>query len=284
MVSPAWSDLMDTRELNFILKLLGCPDYRASIADVKPSMRTKSGDRDSICRRLCDRGLIDCEEEIVSLHIAPPGKALLKLNTTNLPIGKAELKVLHACAESSISPSDTGLKPEERQGAMRSLVERGLAVAEKTRIAEVWITECGLAYLRDEYAPSGSALAISLDLLTNYLRFLRKSVAPAAETPETTKPLLPVFTDKPSLDEIWQRIADLDRQLGTDNYLPIYHLRQQLQPPLSREEFDRALYQLQRDDKIELSSLQEAIHYTSEQIDAGIPQQIGGPLFFIIRN
>ncbi|MGB7059636.1 MAG: hypothetical protein WBD58_18175, partial [Geitlerinemataceae cyanobacterium] len=69
-----------------------------------------------------------------------------------------------------------------------------------------------------------------------------------------------------------------------DNYLPIYHLRQQLQPPLSREELDRSLYQLQRDDTIELSSLQEAIHYTSEQIDAGIPQQIGGPLFFIIRN
>jgi hypothetical protein len=275
---------MDTRELNFILKLLGCPNYRASIADVKPSIRTKSGDRDSICRRLCDRGLLDCEEEIVLLKIAPPGKALLKLNTTNLPISKAELKVLHACAESSIAPSDTGLKPEERQGAMRSLVERGLAVAEKTRIADVWITERGLAYLHDEYAPSGAALAISLDLLTNYLRFLRKSFSHSPAPATTPTPQLSTLTDKPSLDEILQLIADLDRQLGTDNYLPIYHLRQQLQPPMSREELDRSLYQLQRDDKIELSSLQEAIHYTSEQIESGIPQQIGGPLFFIIRN
>lgn len=275
---------MDTRELNFVLKLLGCPNYRAAIADVKPSMRTKSGDRDSICRRLCDRGLLDCEEEIVLLKIAPPGKALLKLNTTNLPISKAELKVLHACAELSIAPSDTGLKPEERQNAMRGLVERGLAVAEKTRIADVWITEDGLAYLRDEYAPSGAALAVSLDLLTNYLRFLRKSFSHSPAPSATPTPQLHALTEKPSLDKILQLIADLDRQLGTDNYLPIYYLRQQLQPPLSREEVDQSLYQLQRDDKIELSSLQEAIHYTSEQIESGIPQQIGGPLFFIIRN
>lgn len=275
---------MDTQEFNFVLKLLGCANYRAPIAEVKPSMRTKSADRDRICRRLCDRGLLDCEEEIVLLKIAPPGKALLKLNTTNLPISKAELKVLNACAESSIAPSETGLKPEERQDAMRSLVERGLAIIEKTRIADVWITEEGLTYLRDEYAPSGAALAVSLDLLTNYLRFLRKSV-PHSPTPSATPtPQLTAFTDKPSLDEIVQTIGMLDRLLGTDNYLPIYHLRQQLQPPLSREELDRSLYQLQRDDTIELSSLQEAIHYTSEQIDAGIPQQIGGPLFFIIRN
>lgn len=275
---------METRELNFVLKLLGCPNYRASIADVKPSMRTKSGDRDSICRRLCDRGLLDCEEEIVLLKIAPPGKALLKLNTTNLPISKAELKVLHACAESSIAPSDTGLKPEERQSSMRGLVERGLAVPEKTRIADVWITERGLTYLHDEYAPSGAALAVSLDSLTNYLRFLRKSFSHPPTPSATPTPQVSAFTDKPSLDEILQMIQTLDRQLGTDNYLPIYHLRQQLQPPMSREELDRSLYQLQRDDKIELSSLQEAIHYTSEQIDAGIPQQIGGPLFFIIWN
>ena len=77
-------------------------------------------------------------------------------------------------------------------------------------------------------------------------------------------------------------IQNLDRELATDNYLPIFYLRQKLQPPLSREEVDQALYRLQRNDKIELSSLQEAIAYTPEQIEAGIPQDIGGPLFFII--
>lgn len=75
-----------------------------------------------------------------------------------------------------------------------------------------------------------------------------------------------------------QIIRDLDRQLGTDNYLPIFHLRQKFQPPLSREQLDQLLYRLQRNDRIDLSSLQEVSAYTPEQIDAGIPQDIGGPL------
>lgn len=37
-------------------------------------------------------------------------------------------------------------------------------------------------------------------------------------------------------------------------------------------------------EKIELSSLQHVTTYTPEQIDAGIPQDISGPLFFIVVN
>ncbi|MDY6936642.1 MAG: hypothetical protein SWY16_03160 [Cyanobacteriota bacterium] len=277
---------METRELNFVLKLLGCPDYRAPIWDVKPSMRTKSSERDRICRQLRDRGWVDCFEEIVTLEIAPPGAALLKLDTSRLPISAAELKVLNACAESAIPPSETGLEAEARQEVIRGLIDRGLVCAKKTKIAEVWLTDRGLEYLRDEYTPSGSALAISLDLLANYLRFLRKSPAPEAEvaaaisTP-TLSPL--VAADKPNDEAVLDLIRHLDGQLGTDNYLPIFYLREKLQPPLTREELDSVLYRLQRYDKIELSSLQEAINYTAEQIDTGIPQDIGGPLFFIIQ-
>jgi hypothetical protein len=72
--------------------------------------------------------------------------------------------------------------------------------------------------------------------------------------------------------------------LGTDNYLPIFHLRQKLQPPLSREDLDQALYRLEKSNQLELSSLQEVSAYTPEQIDTGIPQDVGGPLFFIIVN
>jgi hypothetical protein len=287
---------MDTRELNFVLKLLGYPGYRAAIAEVKPNIRTKSTDRDAICRQLCDRGLLDCTEEILSIKISPAGKALLKLDTTNLPVSKAELKVLHACVQASIPPSETGLKPKERHAVIAGLVDRGLAIAEKMRVDEVWITEQGLNYLRDEYTPSGSALAISLDLLTNYLRFMRKSrgltVSEFTQSeftgsePMTAPPAIVAATSPATTltaADVLQTIQDLDRQLATDNYLPIYHLRQLLQPPMSRQELDRALYQLQREDKIELSSLQEAINYTPEQIDAGMAQEIGGPLFFIMQ-
>ncbi|PSO60788.1 MAG: transcription factor RcaD, partial [Cyanobacteria bacterium QH_2_48_84] len=55
-----------------------------------------------------------------------------------------------------------------------------------------------------------------------------------------------------------------------------------LQPPLSREDLDWALYRLEKNNQIELSALQETMQYTTEQIQAGIPQDVGGSLFFIV--
>jgi len=69
--------------------------------------------------------------------------------------------------------------------------------------------------------------------------------------------------------------------LNTDNFLPIFHLREKLQPPLSREALDQMLYELQGEDLIELSTLQDVSNYSEEQIAAGIPQNIGGALFYI---
>ncbi|MFH7029886.1 MAG: transcription factor RcaD, partial [Heteroscytonema crispum UTEX LB 1556] len=148
-----------------------------------------------------------------------------------------------------IPPSKiTSPKAAERDAILKTLSDRGLIEAEmkiKKAKAEVWLTERGIEYLRDEYSPKGAAL---------------------------------------SDEEILQTIRMLDRELGTDNYLPIFHLRQKLQPPLSRDELDRLLYRLQGNDQIELSSLQEANAYTPEQVDAGITQNIGGSLFFISVN
>jgi hypothetical protein len=82
-------------------------------------------------------------------------------------------------------------------------------------------------------------------------------------------------------EEILQTIQKLDRELGTDNYLPIFHVRQKLQPGLSREDLDQTLYRLQRNDQIELRALVHAQDYTQEQVNAGISQRSGSPLFFI---
>ena len=70
--------------------------------------------------------------------------------------------------------------------------------------------------------------------------------------------------------------------MNTNNYLPIFYLREKLQPFLSREELDLALYRLQRKNKLELSSIVESSKYTREQLKAGIPQNVGGCLFFLI--
>jgi predicted transcriptional regulator len=282
---------METIELKFLLKLLGCPNYRSSLS--AGSFKDFKG-KDKICRDLGDRGLVDFSREIAAIKILPAGRARLKMNTEQLPLTDKELKVLEKISKSSgkIVPSKitvSSVKAAEREAILESLDERGLIEVEKQlkkAKAEVWLTERGQDYLRDDYTAKGSNPVLSLDLLTNYLRFLRKSLhvqrdvhQEPLQTPTAVAP-----KSKQSDEEILQTIRHLDKELGTENYLPIFHLRQKLQPPLSREQLDQALYRLQRNDQIELSSLQEAIAYTPEQIDAGIPQDVGGPLFFIAVN
>ena len=285
---------MDTIDLKFILKLLGFADYRTPLSKIQPNNKTKASEREKICRTLCDRGWVECSHEITKLKIAPPGKALLKLDPSELPVTEQEFKVLRSCEKEKITPGKTNIPAAQRQAVIQSLVDRGLIEVE-TKIKEVWLSARGQEYLRDEYNPKGNQPALSLDMLNNYIRFLRKSLSVetlpsnphngvSSSVQNGVSPQVRVSDSQPSDKEILQIIRDLDQQMGTENYLPIFHLRQKLQPPLSRNELDQMLYRLQRQDEIELSSLVEAIHYTSEEINAGIPQDVGGPLFFIVAN
>ena len=272
--------------MKFVLKLLGEANYRAPLSKIQPNNKTKASEREKICRTLCDRGWVECSHKVTKLKIAPPGKALLKLDPAELPVSDQEIKVLRAAVE-KITPGKTNVPATERQAVIQSLADRGLIEVE-TKIKEVWLCDRGREYLRNDYSPKGSQSVISLDMLNNYCRFLRKSLS--VEILHSTSfqngfsPQAPQFESKPSDEEILQTIQDLDSQLGTENYLPIFHLRQKLEPLLLRKQLDEALYRLQRQDKIELSSLVEAIHYTPEQINAGIPQDVGGSLFFIVVN
>lgn len=277
---------MESTELKFLLKLLDCTGYRTPLSQIKLNNKTPVSERNKVCHNLRDRGLVACTDEVINLKIAPPGKTLLKLGVAELPVTPDELKVLKKSAKAKITPGLTNIPPANRGAVIQSLAGRGLIQVE-TKVNEVWLTEQGQEYLRNEYEPSGSA-TISLNLLNNYLRFFRKSIHAKLDGFAPQKLLL---TDsgnsplsKPGDEEILQVIRDLDHELGTENYLPIFHLRQKLQPPLTRDELDQALYYLQRNDQIELSSLQEAVAYTPEQIEAGIPQEIGGPLFFVAVN
>lgn len=269
---------MDTVELKFLLKLLGFADYRAPLSKITPNSKTSAANRERICRKLRDRELVDCSKEVTKLKIAPPGKALLKLDPAELPVTNQELKVLRASEREKISPGKTGIPSEERQGIIQKLADRGLIELE-TKIKEVWLTKRGQEYLRVEYTCKGSNPTISLDLLANYLCFLRKSLP---VQPDIVLPPV-VLTTKPSEEEILQIIRDLDQELGTENYLPIFHLRQKLQS-LSKEELDQSLYNLERVDQIELSTLAEPRDYTPVQVDAGIAQASGSSLFFITVN
>ncbi|MEB3358823.1 MAG: hypothetical protein VKK04_19000 [Synechococcales bacterium] len=272
---------MDISELKFLLTLLGYPDYRAPLSKIRPTENPTV--RNRAFRQLCDRGHINCLEEIVRFKIAPPGKALLKIEAAQLPISDVELAVLEACAQDTVTPAQAlkRMAATQRQEILQALAERGLIQTE-TAVKEVWLTSQGQTFLQHEYKPQGNG-TISLSQLSHYLAFLRQAHA-AEQHPDGTS--LPPHlrwrsSAKPSDDQLLQTICSLDHELGTDNYLPLFYLRQAMQPPLSRDELDQALYRLQRQDRIELSSLQEAIAYTQEQINAGIAQDIGGPLFFL---
>jgi hypothetical protein len=261
---------MNTDELKFLLKLLGFIHYRTSFSAFS-SIKGK----DKILENLGDRQLVDYTREIATVKILPAGQALLTLDHSELPITDKELKVLEKISKAGekIAPSKiTSPKAAERNAILETLIGRGLIEDEKKKAktkVEVWLTERGIEELRDNYDPQGQA-NITLDLLNNYVRFLRKTLRVKPETAE-----------KISDEEILQIIAKLDRELGTENYLPIFHLRQKLQPPLSLDDLDQVLYRLQKNDQIELRTLVHAQDYTQEQVNAGINQRSGSPLFFI---
>lgn len=279
---------MDTNQLKFLLKLLGCANYRTGLSS--STFNVFKGEKNKICRDLGELEYVDYSREVATVKILPAGQALLKLDSTQLPIDNKELKVLEKISKSSgkIAPSEikvSGLKSDEREAILTALSERGLIAIEikmKGLKADVWLTERGIEVLRDEYVPNkGNKPVISLDLLGNYVQFLRKNLRVKSEQVST---LVSDINSNISDEEILETIKKLDRELGTENYLPIFHLRQKLQPPLLRDDLDQALYRLQKSDKIDFSTLQEVSAYTPEQIDAGIPQNIGGQLFFLIVN
>lgn len=261
---------METLELKFVLKLLNAPNYRELLGKIKLN---NASDRNKACLQLLKRELVAVSYEISKFKITSAGMALLKTESSQLPITSQELKILNSCQKEAITPSKTCISAPEVQILLQALLEKGLIQVNKQdrKIKQVWLTEKGKEYLKQEYEPSGAGnITLTKSLLANYLKFLRQ----ASST--TVNPL-----HSPSDDEILQAIRDLDKELGTDNYLPIFTLREKLQPPLSREDLEQALYRLEKKDKIELSALVEASRYSQAQVNAGIKQRSGSPLFFI---
>ncbi|OBQ31812.1 MAG: transcription factor RcaD, partial [Anabaena sp. CRKS33] len=171
---------------------------------------------------------VDYSREVATVKILPAGQALLKLDSTQLPIDNKELKLLEKISKSSgkIAPSEikvSGLKSDERDVILKTLNERGLIAIEikmKRLKAEVWLTERGIEVLRDEYIPNkGNNPVISLDLLGNYVQFLRKNLRVKSEQVFTlVSDNVESYSDinsNISDEEILETIKKLDRELGT---------------------------------------------------------------------
>lgn len=280
-----------TAELKFLLKLLGCENYRGKIVELKPNSSTSAADRDRICESFAGQGIVEYESQIYRISLSPPGKTLLKLDTTSLPVTPDELKILRGCQGSkgtTLVSSISSVPKDSRQDLIRNLAERGMLKIAKEAIKDVWLTVQGKQYLLYEYEPVGNSPAATGKLLSNYLRFLRENMsgvrvqaAPQQFTPQTQSTVSKSDQAKPDQQSVLEAIKQLDQLTGNKNYLPIFHLREKLQPPLTRSELDNTLYGLQREGQIDLSSLHDQGKYTHEQIAAGIRQDNGGYLFFV---
>lgn len=271
---------METKQLKLLLKLLGIEGYHASIGEVKPTSKTSITECNRISSKLRDQGLVYLTEKIEKVKLTSSGKALLKLDPSELPITDKELKILNGCKSGSIKPTQFKISPaKERDRLINSLVDRGFLEVAQAKPEKISLNETGKKFLLDEYSPHGNNSVLSLDMLNNYITFLRKHQSYTItnfKSEPTPKP-----KDKISDEEVLDWIKQLDQEYNTNNYLPIFHLREALQPPFSREELDQTLYRLERNKKIRTSSLVEPHKYSKQQINTGIPQEAAGPLFFI---
>ena len=255
-------------DLEFLLKLYSCPNQRSDLDVTFKELQDKT----KICQRLGNKGIVDFDREISTVKITPAGQALVEMPSKQIPIAELELKVLEKIIQLGsvklpqiqVNFKGKKLKAGQRDKIVRNFLQRGLVSAQtkiKSKDAQVWLTPKGIKCLQK---------------VNDCFYSLLESPFPEGNSQQKPR--------KSIESEILQTIQDLDKELGTDNYLPIFHLRQKFQPSLSREELDQVLYRLEKGDRIELSALQEVKAYTPKQIDAGIPQNIGGPLFFITIN
>ncbi|MBW4460777.1 MAG: hypothetical protein KME47_11165 [Nodosilinea sp. WJT8-NPBG4] len=278
-------------ELKFLLRLLKYPpDYRSPLSQIKlGESKNPTSERNGACTSLCSKGFVEYIEEIQRYQTTAAGKTLLKSDASTLPVSASpnELALLKVAKTKAVTPGTANKVPAgDRQQLLNQLKERGLITVSKSQIKDVWLTSQGIHYLLNDCAPTSSSAKLSFSMLGDYLTFLRQflgqkgaAIDTSQELPNTKSASNKDSSLKPEM--VLDTIRQLDQQLGTDNFLPIFHLREKLQPPLSREALDRFLYDLQSRDLIELSTLQDVSNYSESEVAAGIPQNIGGALFYI---
>jgi len=273
---------LSATEFKFLLRLLEHPpQYRCLIGKIQPTTK-----RDATYENFCSQGLVGYRKEITHYSTTPLGKEMLSLDPIALPITSDALKLLKAAEKQPATPGQAkGVPADSRQELLRQLQGGGFINVDKEPIKEVWLTAQGQSLLFHGVALKGN-ITLSSAMLGSYVTFLRQGLGttqdtetPIATQPHTAQPL--TNADSITPETVLNLIQKLDRQLGTDNYLPIFYLREALQPPLQREDLDQLLYGLERSDCIELDLLQEASSYDKQQREAGILQSSGGRLFYI---
>lgn len=262
---------MEIQHLKILLKLLGQDNYQGKIGDIKPNTKTKIEETQRLCYKLYHNKLVYIEQKNIAIKINGNGEKVLKNRESR---NKLEINILKKCQKTKIRISEINIIPTSKRDLLiDKLVKENLIDIADKKITHVELTEKGKQYLAEEYLPQGLGnISLTKTLLNNYLTFIRHYFK--EENIKPTKQIIP--------DDILQAIIRLDRTLNTDNYLPIFHLRNEFKSLLSRNDLDSMIFTLQKENKISLSRLVDASQYSAEEYDAGIPQSIGYPIFYLI--
>lgn len=265
---------MHIQEFKILLKLLGKIGYQGKIGDVKPNDKTKVTVVRNLCEQLFNRGYIEVEEKILKININASGKKNLKNKVLSDKLNNLELIILNSCNKKSIKSAEININSaSKRDKLILDLLEKGLIDIAEKQIISITLTANGQFFLAQEFLLKGLGnITLSKTLLNNYLIFIR----------EYYKPNIIKGKNKPSTEEVLETIIKLDKEFNTDNYLPIFYVRDQYQSILNRQELDDILYSLQKQNKLSMSRLVDGSQYNTKQYDAGIPQKIGGPIFYLI--
>lgn len=280
---------MNLEHLKILLKLLGKNNYQGKINEIKPQSKTSINLTQKLCYELHSQKLISIEEKNISIKITNQGIELLdKINC----LDNLEQKILKQCQNENLKISKIKITPaRKRDLIIHKLEEKQLITIIEKKIHSVELKEKAQQFLAEEYLTEGLGnISLTKSLLNIYLTFIRNyfnrknqekislpqdiTTEVKKENPNKNKPI--------TADDILQTIIKLDQQLNTDNYLPIFHLRNKYKSVLPRQELDNMIFALQKDNKISLSRLVDASQYTPEEYDAGIPQSIGYPIFYLI--
>ncbi|MEL7333915.1 MAG: hypothetical protein AAFN12_16835 [Cyanobacteria bacterium J06560_2] len=151
-------------EYKFLLKLANCEGHQAHISALSPNLKTPVAKRDRICQSLAEKGLVTYRSEIFRFTLSPPGRVLLSMQTTSLPVTPDELKLLRSC-KGSMTPAKLGsCVPENtRQHLVKALVNRKLLKVIKMAITEVSLTSEGARRLHNEHSQRTFSASMTLN-------------------------------------------------------------------------------------------------------------------------
>ncbi len=263
---------LELAHIKLLLKLVAFPSDAGAInaKGMAPNSKTSLTLCRRLARELARHELIEAPPQIIKIHTTEAGTQAAF--DPAIPLEPTVRRLLKDARRGGITPRHQATRAlgADPEPPLRQLERQGLVTLDEA-IHWIRLTEAGRRFLREDYRPTQTSGQFTPQMLGNYAAFLRAELG-------TTPPAIPPKTlDAEALYQTVERL----QQDAPGGLVPLYAVREAVEPPLDRASTDAHLYALAREDRIELITVQEQSNFTPQQLAAGIPQRVGGPLFYV---